>query len=588
MKDINKFFKLLLIICLIFSTFFSRVSFSSAQSYKAKVTGNAVALRDKPTTKNSNRLDSLDSGDIIEIIDDTKIYDKDNNDCTDGWVKIKYDGKEGYFCSKYYTTDLSDSLDRPWNTPKKAIVGGAKFIAKGYISKGQFTSYLKKYNVNPSGSYAVYTHLYQANIAAPKSEAYSSFSAYYKNNSMNLPFNFSIPVFENMGENNYKPSTGTTDANLDRVDTVLDQSFEETLKDFPDSYKPYLRALHRDHPNWTFSAMKTNLDFTTAATNFRLTGSINSTNTKLTELDQNGKPVPTNEKGWYYPNLDTVKYYMDPRNWLNETFVFMFENLSYIEVDESLLKTILSRKSFLGEYDAIDNQSYASIFKEAGKTANVNPVYLASLSAQEISADNASGGKFMYDGVEYDGLYNFYNIGAYSSSSNPLRAGLVYASGGLCTLCSTYNTSGSTTPVNNNTEEKPKEEVKVEVGNVSNIGGKVKGSYVSGIAVGTTAASIQSKDANLTYSTSGILGTGATIKYKDGTTFTVVIYGDLSGDGQIDAIDLLKLRKHLLGTAKLTGAYLEAAKLDGSQNVDALTLLKVRKHLLGSKIISQG
>ncbi len=583
MKYFNKCLKLLLIVCLIFSTFFSRMSFSHAKSFKAKVTGNAVALRDKPTTKNSTRLDSLNSGEIIEVLDDTKIYDNDNNDCTDGWVRIRYDGKEGYFCSRYYTDDLSDSLDRPWNTPKRAIVGGAKFITNGYISKGQFTSYLKKYNVNPNASYAVYTHLYQANIAAPKSEAYNSFSAYYKNNSMDLPFNFSIPVFENMGDSNLKPSTGGTDANLDRINEIKDQDFENKIQDFPESYRPYLRALHDEHPSWTFTAMKTNLDFTAAATNFRLTGSINSTNTALTELDGNGRPVPTNEKNWYYPNLATVKYYMDPRNWLNETFVFMFENLSYIEVDEIIIKSVLSRNSAIGDYDHIDNQSFASIYKEAGKTANVNPVYLASLSVQEINKDNTSGNKFVYDGVEYDGLYNYFNIGAYSSSSNPLRAGLVYASGGLCTLCSTYNTNGSTIPVNNNTSG----ETAADVGNVANIGAKVTDGYVSGIAVGTTVESIQSKDTNLTYSTSGVLGTGSTIKYKDGTTFTVVIYGDLTGDGQMNSADLVRLQRHLLGKDVLNGAYFEAANVMKNGSINSANLVKIRRALLNKDNISQ-
>ena len=96
------------VILTLFSTFFVRMPFSSAKSFKAKVTGNAVALRDKPTTKNSTRLDTLNSGNIIEVLDDTKIYDKDNKDCTAGWVRIKYDGQEGYFCSEFYTADLSD------------------------------------------------------------------------------------------------------------------------------------------------------------------------------------------------------------------------------------------------------------------------------------------------------------------------------------------------------------------------------------------------------------------------------------------------------------------------------------------------
>ena len=83
------------------------------------------------------------------------------------------------------------------------------------------------------------------------------------------------------------------------------------------------------------------------------------------------------------------------------------------------------------------------------------------------------------------------------------------------------------------------------------------------------------------------MGTGSTVKYKDGTTFTIVIYGDMSGDGVINSADLLKLRQHLLGTNKLVGAYLEASKVNGNDTVNSANLLKLRQHLLGTSTISQ-
>ena len=35
-------------------------------------------------------------------------------------------------------------------------------------------------------------------------------------------------------------------------DIMADTSFEQTLKSFPESYRPYIQALHDKHPNWTF------------------------------------------------------------------------------------------------------------------------------------------------------------------------------------------------------------------------------------------------------------------------------------------------------------------------------------------------
>lgn len=44
-------------------------------------------------------------------------------------------------------------------------------------------------------------------------------------------------------------------------DIMADTSFEQTLKSFPESYRPYIQALHDKHPNWTFEAFNTGLDW---------------------------------------------------------------------------------------------------------------------------------------------------------------------------------------------------------------------------------------------------------------------------------------------------------------------------------------
>ena len=48
-----------------------------------------------------------------------------------------------------------------------------------------------------------------------------------------------------------------------------DTAFEQEMvkQGFPDSYKPYLRVLHKQYPNWKFISLQTNLDFGTVITN---------------------------------------------------------------------------------------------------------------------------------------------------------------------------------------------------------------------------------------------------------------------------------------------------------------------------------
>jgi len=588
--------KCLFVVCI----FTCLLTFMTARAapYQAYIKTDGVNLRENPTTKNSSILGSMSTGNVITIVDDNKI---EGTGCSAGWYKVTFNGTDGYVCSQYVTTErIEDKYMRPWNSPYKAIVGGAIYISNGYISKGQFTSYLKKFNVNPDGHYAIYNHQYQTNIAAPSSEAYSSWRAYdkagyMKTGSESFPFIFTIPVYNNMADA-YKVE-GVTGANLSTSD-ITDDAFEIMIKDFPDSYKPYLRDLHQDHPNWIFKPMITNLDFEAAAAIEKEVGAVQ--NTKMRYVDSNGKNIVT-EAGWYKPTEEATRYYMDPRNWLNETYVFMFEDLSYNEqISENVVRSILYSKTLLMEYDPVDHKTYTSIFMEAGKKANINPAYLASLSIIEIGTRNVNGAQFEYEGVTYSGLYNFYNIGAYSSASNPTSAGLVFASGGVCTICNTY-TGEETTPVVDpepkpieepivepEPKEEPKEEQKEETkyGDITKLGVKVNGDKVSGFKLGTKISDLQAKDNNIKFSNNDIIKTGTVINTGN-KTYTAVVYGDVSGDGEIDITDLLTIRLYLLKKKSLSGAYLEAGKLT-SDTVDITSLLKIRLYLLGKQDIKQG
>ena len=85
-----------------------------------------------------------------------------------------------------------------------------------------------------------------------------------------------------------------------------------------------------------------------------------------------------------------------------------------------------------------------------------------------------------------------------------------------------------------------------------------------------------------------VTGDKVTITSNNETkSFEIVIYGDLNGDGGINAKDLLLMRKHLLKEVNLNGAFLESAKLVRSTSVSAKDLLLMRKHLLGTDKIKQ-
>lgn len=82
----------------------------------------------------------------------------------------------------------------PWDNQYKAIVGGAVYIGKQYINRGQNTIYLEKFNVTPVSTY---THQYMANVEAANSEATKLYNGYVQMLD-SMPLVFNIPVYSNM------------------------------------------------------------------------------------------------------------------------------------------------------------------------------------------------------------------------------------------------------------------------------------------------------------------------------------------------------------------------------------------------------
>ena len=80
-------------------------------------------------------------------------------------------------------------------------------------------------------------------------------------------------------------------------------------------------------------------------------------------------------------------------------------------------------------------------------------------------------------------------------------------------------------------------------------------------------------------------GTKVTFVREDGTTFaekTIVIRGDVTGDGLINSADLLKIVKYLKGTTTLNTTAADPTK---DNLVNSADLLKIVKHLKGTSLI---
>ena len=598
MEIIKKINAVTMSLCILFMSVMSFLPIANA-AVQGTITGNEVRFRSLPSTAGVI-YDYLYIGDVVSVTNTTKVS---GSGCDDGWYSVDFNGQSGYVCSSYVAFgEAADVYGRPWTSPKKAIVGGAAFIADGYISKGQNTIYLKKFNVSPESAYTIYGHQYQANIAAPFNEAKSSYNSYKENGLLSLALHFAIPVYENMPEYTTHPVTGKEEGG---TSTVTDQAFEEKLdaEGFDESYKKWLRALHNEYPNWTFEAIQTGLDFNTSVAKEKLVSAVSqSCSACLNDVNS------YYEAGWATPNDQTMAYFLDPRNFLMADSILMFEDLSYNEYyTEDMVKSVLAN-TFMAGNDNVDNIPYSSMFMEAGKTHNVSPVYLASLSRQEVGTTKGlvtSGEQFEYRGITYVGFYNFYNIGAYGSEENPAKAGLVYAATGAVpnsdgVYVGNIGSDDSTPVVDPDPPSTPETPSATPVAtHLANMGLNRKVNYITNVNLSSmTVSALKSKTvgSEVTFkNTAGnLLGdtekvtTGSTITFSTGETYTIVIYGDLTQDGNINGADLLMMRKYLLGQVSLQNATLEAAHVyNTSGGVNGADLLKLRQHLLGKSVINQ-
>ncbi len=579
---------ILLIFCI---SFMFVLGVNAETGYTTDKTG--ISLRNQPSTASNDYI-------ITTIPYNEYFYISNMNaatggGCRKGWYYVYYKGNYGYVCSGLVGIlgEADTTYDRPWTSPKKAIVGGAKFISSGYISKGQNTSYLKKFNVNPNSFYSFYTHQYMANLRAPAGEANTTYKSLYNNNLLNNSFNFTIPVYLDMPNQSYSYN-GLYQVDIPITDET-DDSFENMIRDFPDSYKPALRYIHKLHNNWSFTPLITNLSFDEVFNNEKLVSSI-----EISAGVCESNPYTVTESGWCIGNDDVTRFFIDPRNFLTEKYVFMFENLGYSDLYNEDVVNAVIKDTFMSGNSELDNQSYKSIFVEAGKTASISPLYLASLARQEsgtVLSNTTNGEQFSYDGFTYKGLYNFFNIGASSGEANPALAGLVYANGGR-------GVNNIITPDNsdsNGSNNNPSDDVNVSNNFIEILGVGKTGEYLRGYDLGTTVENIKNKvgsRANVVikdsngYQKNGNdpIGTGYTIEISNGSstkTYTYVMYGDLNGDGEINSADLLKMRQYLLGNNNLSGAFLTSAYLNGDNEINSADLLRIRQHLLGSAPIGQ-
>lgn len=251
---------------------------------------------------------------------------------------------------------------------------------------------------------------------------------------------------------------------------------------FPTAYKNALEKISKENPKWTFKAIDTGLKWddviaAEASSNRCLLTKKTSSELLLSKQSgdfsiTSGDYIYKDGSVWVSASKSAVAYYMDPRNFLSEQYMYMFEVLSFSEehhtiagIEAILKNTDLYNKkiSYTDTRGATKNLdvTYSETIYKAGQTYGVSPLFLASRIKQETGADlrnNSISGKYKYNGTSYVGYYNYYNIGATSSGTGTaVTRGLDYAKsqgwttpvkaieGGAKFLANSYITRGQNT-----------------------------------------------------------------------------------------------------------------------------------------------
>ena len=117
---------------------------------------------------------------------------------------------------------------------------------------------------------------------------------------------------------------------------------------------------------------------------------------------------------------------------------------------------------------------------------------------------------------------------------------------------------------------------------------KPSGNYLTGVSPSTSVSAMNSAGYTIysgsTKVTSGLVGTGMTA-VSNSATVTIVVTGDVSGDGKITITDVVKLQKSVVGSGSLSGAYAKAADINGDGKVTITDVVQAAQVTVGQRTI---
>lgn len=590
-----------------------------------------------------------------------------------------YDGYYNYFSIGAHgdpspvINGLKYAKNAGWTSPLIAMKEGAKFLANNYISKGQDTLYLQKFNITNS---PYYQHQYMTDITCVFKEAQNSIYKAYNNMAiLNNGFNFVIPVYENMDSST---DIYVKDNNAFEEDTaVYTLKNTSNLLAMPISSSPILDTVASGTKiTMTYSGLESSaynkvrlasgLEGYIHYTNFNIVpttdntimsvinaGTLNvrsgpstassviakiSDGTVITRIQKYSTPLDVKDtRIWdkirlqngttgYVCRVDTDStVYLKKVSYVKVTAISLDKETLTVPMytTANLIATIYPSNA---EYKGVTWQSSDENILKVSNTGTITPVAIGTAKITVTTNDQSEvatcnvqvinknlGIKF--EKPEYEILigseitpkisYTEANVTAkYTLTSEDNT--LVQVNGNVIKAI-TPGTTKLYAKVNETLEETQTTIKVVEkltnyyefnsplvIDTTTNILTKINpGTVVSDlltkISSDFTIKILKPNKIELKPSESP--GTGSIVQIKNNDTlindFTIVIYGDVSGDSKITASDYVLIKNHIMGQSTISSPYIIAADVDKNSKITASDYVLIKNHIMGKSAITQ-
>lgn len=259
------------------------------------------------------------------------------------------------------------------------------------------------------------------------------------------------------------------------------------INEFPENYQKYLSILAEEHPNWTFTAYNTGIswnEFINKEKSAHLRNTV--IQTALPEWKCSCEQVTS---GYACASEGIIAYYADPRNFLNESGIFQFLEMTYNSENQTVegIKSIIS-KTFMNTDITLTTET-----EDVSVIAKIN-------NSNIIAVPN------------------------------------------------------------------------VKLSEVAN-------------AVGITVYEARKNESEI-IEDSNIAATGYLLKdINSNKEYTIVVIGDINGDGEVRATDYIQVKNHINGSKRLNEIATVAGDVNGDGEVRATDYILIKNYIKGSSNI---